>query len=91
MKLPGDEAAGPIGLDVAETLGEVDSISRSGDTFRELALELFAESELSGISVNPNNLGRRPRRCAILSESAAISRFRLGGDRTSGRTCIAVR
>jgi hypothetical protein len=58
---------------------------RSGETFRDEAAE---SPELSGSSVNPNNLGRRPRCCAIRSESVAISSARRGGDRTSGSTCM---
>lgn len=62
-----------------------------GELCREVSRELLAELlELSGISVNPNNLGRRPLRGFICNESAAMAIVRLGGERTSGRTCIAI-
>jgi hypothetical protein len=83
-KLPGDPVAGPRCVEGESSDCEMVMELRSGETF----LEEAAESELSGNSVNPNNLGRRPRFCAIRSESVAISSARRGGDRTSGKTCI---
>jgi hypothetical protein len=81
-KLPGELVAGP---ECAEgESSDCETAIRSGETF----LEEAAESELSGSSVNPNNLGRRPRFCAIRSESATMSIARRGGERTSGRTCM---
>lgn len=83
-KLPGELVAGPIEDELASCDWVTSMDGRSGDGFREEAAEL---PELSGSSVKPNNLGRRPRCCAILSESVVISSARRGGDRTSGKTC----
>lgn len=83
-KLPGDPEAGPMWADESSDCETAMGV-RSGETLRDEAAE---SPELSGSSVKPNNLGRRPRCCAIRSESVAISSARRGGDLTSGRTCM---
>ena len=77
---------GAGGVASGETIGESEPLS--GDVWREPAREDPAEElDPSGISVKPNSLGRRPRRLVSCNESAAIAMVRLGGDRTSGKTC----